>query len=159
MLLSAVSVLVVAQSSSEIQEGLTNNPVYVIRRQRVNTSTFWNKMLHCTVYTPCMYITLGNHVPPDQHIHSVCSVISLYFSVLCPTFPSYLTLCTSSTTRRCLFNDAVDCNVLCSFCNRRIIMEYLRSDARKCCVKITSQRQFVNHKSLMDWPGIETRSA
>ena len=28
MLLSAVSVLVVAQSSSEIQEGLTNNPVY-----------------------------------------------------------------------------------------------------------------------------------
>ena len=28
MLLSAVSVLVVAQSSSEIPEGLTNNPVY-----------------------------------------------------------------------------------------------------------------------------------
>ena len=28
MLLSAVSVLVVAQSSSEIQEGLMNNPVY-----------------------------------------------------------------------------------------------------------------------------------
>ena len=29
MLLSAVSVLVVAQSSSEIPEGLTNNPVYI----------------------------------------------------------------------------------------------------------------------------------
>ena len=29
MLLSAVSVLVVAQSSSEIPEGLTNNPVYL----------------------------------------------------------------------------------------------------------------------------------
>ena len=29
MLLSAVSVLVVAQSSSEIQEGLMNNPVLV----------------------------------------------------------------------------------------------------------------------------------
>jgi len=29
MLLSAVSVLVVAQSSSEIPEGLTSNPVYV----------------------------------------------------------------------------------------------------------------------------------
>jgi len=29
MLLSDVSVLVVAQSSSEIPEGLTNNPVYV----------------------------------------------------------------------------------------------------------------------------------
>jgi len=29
MLLSAVSVLVVAQSSSEVPEGLMNNPVYV----------------------------------------------------------------------------------------------------------------------------------
>ena len=29
MLLSAVSVLVVAQSRSEIPEGLTNNPVYI----------------------------------------------------------------------------------------------------------------------------------
>ena len=31
MLLSAVSVLVVAQSSSEIPEGLMNNPVYGIK--------------------------------------------------------------------------------------------------------------------------------
>jgi hypothetical protein len=30
MLLSAVSVLVVAQSSSEIPEGLMNNPVYCL---------------------------------------------------------------------------------------------------------------------------------
>ena len=30
MLLSAVSVLVVAQSSSEIPEGLMNNPVFVL---------------------------------------------------------------------------------------------------------------------------------
>ena len=29
MLLSAVSVLVVAQSSSEVPEGLTNNPIYI----------------------------------------------------------------------------------------------------------------------------------
>ena len=36
MLLSAVSVLVVAQSSSEIPEGLMNNPVY--RRGRRTTS-------------------------------------------------------------------------------------------------------------------------
>jgi len=35
MLLSVVSVLVVAQSSSEISEGLMNNPVY--SRQRVNS--------------------------------------------------------------------------------------------------------------------------
>ena len=31
MLLSAVSVLVVAQSSSEVPEGLMNNPVYIIK--------------------------------------------------------------------------------------------------------------------------------
>jgi len=31
MLLSAVSVLVVAQSSSEIPEGLMNNPVYITK--------------------------------------------------------------------------------------------------------------------------------
>ena len=31
MLLSAVSILVVAQSSSEVPEGLMNNPVFVIR--------------------------------------------------------------------------------------------------------------------------------
>ena len=30
MLLSAVSVLVVAQSSSEVPEGLMNNPVYIL---------------------------------------------------------------------------------------------------------------------------------
>ena len=30
MLLSAVSVLVVGQSSSEIPEGLTNNPVFIL---------------------------------------------------------------------------------------------------------------------------------
>ena len=33
MLLSAVSVLVVAQSSSEIPEGLMNNPVYKLRKE------------------------------------------------------------------------------------------------------------------------------
>ena len=34
MLLSAVSVLVVAQSSSEIPEGLMNNPVHLQARSR-----------------------------------------------------------------------------------------------------------------------------
>ena len=32
MLLSAVSVLVVGQSSSEIPEGLMNNPVFLVRK-------------------------------------------------------------------------------------------------------------------------------
>ena len=39
MLLSAVSVLVVAQSSSEIPEGLTNNPVFRISVQYVVDNT------------------------------------------------------------------------------------------------------------------------
>ena len=38
MLLSAVSVLVVAQSSSEIREGLMNNPVYSEARMRIFNS-------------------------------------------------------------------------------------------------------------------------
>ena len=37
MLLSAMSVLVVAQSSSEIPEGLMNNPVY----KKVKQSLYW----------------------------------------------------------------------------------------------------------------------
>ena len=36
MLLSAVSVLVVAQSSSEIPEGLMNNPVFYYNRKKTN---------------------------------------------------------------------------------------------------------------------------
>ena len=49
MLLSAVSVLVVAQSSSEIPEGLMNNPVY----QKVSDATgevFHKQMsgFHCS---------------------------------------------------------------------------------------------------------------
>ena len=44
MLLSAVSVLVVAQSSSEIPEGLMNNPVYT-RLQVVNHFFFKGKFL------------------------------------------------------------------------------------------------------------------
>ena len=36
MLLSAVSVLVVAQSSSEVPEGLMNNPVHSLRRVHIS---------------------------------------------------------------------------------------------------------------------------
>ena len=39
MLLSAVSVLVVAQSSSEIPEGLMNNSVYIVMQEAVILST------------------------------------------------------------------------------------------------------------------------
>ena len=52
MLLSAVSVLVVAQSSSEIPEGLMNNPVYrLLAVLRTNLRRFeqnsQNILLHC----------------------------------------------------------------------------------------------------------------
>ena len=40
MLLSAVSVLVVAQSSSEIPEGLTNNPVLPFKSKLVQNSIY-----------------------------------------------------------------------------------------------------------------------
>ena len=40
MLLSVVSVLVVAQSSSEVPEGLTNNPVYVIVQSNTTVAEF-----------------------------------------------------------------------------------------------------------------------
>ena len=41
MLLSAVSVLVVAQSSSEIPEELMNNPVYLLRTRKLFTKDGW----------------------------------------------------------------------------------------------------------------------
>ena len=44
MLLSAVSVLVVAQSSSEIPEGLTNNPVYYLNNNE-RTGQFYQRNL------------------------------------------------------------------------------------------------------------------
>ena len=54
MLLSAVSVLVVAQSSSEIPEGLMNNPVQIITAYSSSTcswavSDVWDQTLHRTV--------------------------------------------------------------------------------------------------------------
>ena len=48
MLLSAVSVLVVAQSNSEIPEGLMNNPVYVNGRTNV-TVTLKKTILHLNI--------------------------------------------------------------------------------------------------------------
>ena len=50
MLLSAVSVLVVAQSSSEIPEGLMNNPVYVQRDATVCSFTFIFLQDHSTCF-------------------------------------------------------------------------------------------------------------
>ena len=47
MLLSAVSVLVVAQSSSEIPEGLMNKPVYKYQAyQVINQISFFRQLLN-----------------------------------------------------------------------------------------------------------------
>jgi len=48
MLLSAVSLLVVAQSSSEIPEGLTNNPVYCVTLHLVGYS-LEQKQIHLII--------------------------------------------------------------------------------------------------------------
>jgi len=54
MLLSAVSVLVVAQSSSEIPEGLMNNPVYIYIYIYIYTYIYIH--IHTYIHT---YLDLG----------------------------------------------------------------------------------------------------
>ena len=72
MLLSAVSVLLVAQSSSEIPEGLMNNPVYYIVLEGRNVSKgqyflntvftriWWNFLIHIRVSVKIMCIMFEN---------------------------------------------------------------------------------------------------
>ena len=63
MLLSAVSVLVVAQSSSEIPEGLMNNPVYIYTHThtRARARTYIIDNVSTTIH---IYIYPGyNNVP------------------------------------------------------------------------------------------------
>ena len=56
MLLSVVSVLVVVKSSSEIPEGLTNNPVFLEQLfQRKNTDINVTFFLEHTVAITCQY--------------------------------------------------------------------------------------------------------
>jgi hypothetical protein len=51
MLLSAVSVLVVAQWSSEVPEGLMNNPVFNIRVKSVLLCGYYNRtVINCETY-------------------------------------------------------------------------------------------------------------
>ena len=52
MLLSALSVLVVAQSSSEIPEGLMNNPVYPTRCTVTQFMYFWKVLYMFRVVSP-----------------------------------------------------------------------------------------------------------
>ena len=52
--LSAVSVLVVAQSSSEIAEGLMNNPVYIFQRLTVLV----HSEMHVGLKVKCLFKTV-----------------------------------------------------------------------------------------------------
>ena len=64
MLLSAVSVLVVAQSSSEIPEGLMNNPVYLLITRKVMPTECHNRThSNGTVRGPVL--RLSNKCEPD----------------------------------------------------------------------------------------------
>ena len=73
MLLSAVSVLVVAQSSSEIPEGLMNNPVYLeLRKVQPNTAEtlHHNSSLINVHRSQCYSCTISN-IPQNNTSISV----------------------------------------------------------------------------------------
>ena len=73
MLLSAVSVLVVAQSSSEIPEGLMDNPVYNYIEVYVLRLLFWHHLL-----LVMFVIYVFNHF--ISHVNEICD------GFLCFTF-------------------------------------------------------------------------
>ena len=70
MLLSAVSVLVVAQSSPEIPEGLMNNPVY---RTLLSTTLHADLVCYCTQVSqywwnePTIVTGLAADIPTQSH--------------------------------------------------------------------------------------------
>ena len=96
MLLSAVSVLVVAQSSSEIPEGLMNNPVHDLLCRRLHVFTLmWSSsgLLETScqnaayiVGIPRMYAAfwrLASRRPDDDHIRvETCSLLNNKWCVL-----------------------------------------------------------------------------
>ena len=82
MLLSAVSVLVVAQSSSEIPEGLMNNPVYIQKQPFVGIFSASN--CQCSLFSkenPIIRIFyasgwLAVPINPDKWNYSVRAIKS-----------------------------------------------------------------------------------
>ena len=83
MLLSAVSVLVVAQSSSEIPEGLMNNPVY---SERVSVAlVIQHEKLSVRLYDIIShYVTNGTIFGKKVVEHKICVLI--FTTNLCETF-------------------------------------------------------------------------
>ena len=83
MLLSAVSILVVAQLSSEIPEGLMNNPVYI-------------GTIHPSIICLCVYYVptyLPTYLPVNISAHPSTRLQSLHFlCVFCLSFSVYLVI-------------------------------------------------------------------
>ena len=75
MLLSAVSVLVVSQSSSEIPEGLMNNPVFIIRR----FSRWWLSMINGCFYNCCANLSFAAWESDWRYLHFVTNGKTKYF--------------------------------------------------------------------------------
>ena len=78
MLLSAVSVLVVAQSSSEIPEGLLNNPVYTAIFQCLYLLLWQISVTSFTTATE--YVTFGHYVLSKLTLQCHRSLNSNYYS-------------------------------------------------------------------------------
>ena len=90
MLLSAVSVLVVAQSSSEVPEGLMNNPVYpqavcdllYLLYDYMQHNGEWFNLKFTTMFTtPCQWNVILNHVSPI-HILPPYDIFIHFYTVL-----------------------------------------------------------------------------
>jgi hypothetical protein len=93
MLVSAVSVLVVAQSSSEIPEGLMNNPVYCISIVR----SFYFKILSATFLItflpPGIATSINIHVPFSlSRVTTSGLLLGMVLSVCTCWFHSMVTL-------------------------------------------------------------------
>ena len=69
MLLSAVSVLVVAQSSSEIPEGLMNNPVYVLHLVGVSGTNIQH--FYTLLFGTNMQFNTATHPFSSRVIHTI----------------------------------------------------------------------------------------
>ena len=93
MFLSAVSVLVVAQSSSEILEGLMNNPVFTHAVSSTYINSLTNNLgLQVRAYhkrpIEIRFKYLGNKQICD--IFKTCRIISVLFSMKCRLFHNFI---------------------------------------------------------------------
>ena len=125
MLLSAVSVLVVAQSSSEIPEGLMNNPVYTHREFDENVGFWLHNTSHvCTVLcflVQCKKIVREPPSPPfNAHLNVTISSVK-------SSVDGFLTVC--HTVFKVMVADA--CEAYSVLVNNLLLCE-MRS-WRGCC--------------------------